>query len=146
MLQSQENGRRNMKLKGRTVNPGKAEAEAIVTSTPFSFLGELEPSTGKVPSPSHELFGKNLAGKIFVCPTGKGSSGGPGVAFVAKLNDNMPAAMIVGEVEPVLAAGILTADIPAVDKLDQDPCEVIETGDYVIVDADNGIVEVIKKS
>ena len=134
-----------MKLKGRTVNPGKAEGEAIVTSTPFSFLGELEPSTGKVPSSSHELFGKKLAGKIFVCPTGKGSSGGPGIAYIAKQRNNMPKAMIVKEVEPVLAAGILTADLPAVDRLDQDPITVIENGDYVIVDADQGIVEVFKR-
>lgn len=135
-----------MILKGRTVNFGKAEGEAIVTSIPFSFLGEIEPSTGKVPSPSHELYGQCLAGKIFVCPTGKGSSGGPGIAYVTKQHGNMPAAMIVGEVEPVLAAAILTADIPAVDKLDQNPLEVIETGDYVKVDADQGTVEVIKKS
>ena len=49
------------------------------------------------------------------------------------------------QVEPVLAAAILTARIPAVDRLDKDPLEVIETGDYVRLDADHGIVEVIKK-
>jgi len=135
-----------MKLKGRTVNPGKAEGEAIVARIPFSFLGELDPSTGKVPAPSHELFGQNLAGKIFVCPTGKGSSAGPGVAYLAKKAGNMPEAMIIREVEPVLAAAIITAEIPAVDKLDQDPLEAIKTGDFVKIDADEGTVEVIKKS
>ena len=135
-----------MKLKGRTVNHGNAEGEAIVARIPFSFLGEIDPSTGKVPSPSHELFGQSLAGKILVCPTGKGSSFNSGVAYLAKKAGNMPKAMIVGEVEPVLAACILTADIPAVDKLDQNPLEVIKTGDYVKVDADRGIVEVIKQS
>ncbi|NVM26646.1 MAG: DUF126 domain-containing protein [Desulfobacterales bacterium] len=134
-----------MKLKGRTVNPGKAEGEAIVARIPFSFLGELEPSTGRIPSPSHELFGQSLADKIFVCPTGKGSSVGPAVAYLAKKAGVLPKAMILREVEPVIAAAILTADIPAVDKLDQDPLEVIETGDYVKVDADQGIVEVLKK-
>ena len=134
-----------MKLKGRTVNHGKAEGEAIVARIPFSFLGELDPSTGKVPSPSHELFGQSLVGKILVCPTGKGSSFNSGVAYLAKQAGNMPKAMVVGEVEPVIAACILTADIPAVDKLDQNPLEVIETGDYVKVDADQGIVEVIKQ-
>jgi len=135
-----------MKLKGRRVNGGKAEGEAIVTHIPFSFLGEIEISTGKVPSPSHDLFGQSLAGKIFVCPTGKGSSVGPGVAYLAKMAGTMPKAMVVKEVEPVLASAILTANIPAVDKLNQDPLEVIETGDYIKMDADKGIVEVIKKS
>ncbi|MEN8243472.1 MAG: DUF126 domain-containing protein [Thermodesulfobacteriota bacterium] len=135
-----------MKLKGRTVNPGKAEGEAIVTRTPFSFLGEIDPATGKVPSPNHELYGQSLVDKIFVCPTGKGSSAGPGVGYVAKLNNNLPKAMIIGEIEPILAAAILTADIPAMDQLEKNPLDVIETGDYVIVDADQGFVEVIKKS
>ena len=134
-----------MELKGRKVFPGKAEGEAIVTRIPFSFLGELDPGTGRVPSPSHDLFGKSLKDKIFVCPTGKGSSVGPGIAYIAKKSGNIPKAMIVGQVEPVLAAAILTARIPAVDRLDKDPLEVIETGDYVRLDADHGIVEVTKK-
>jgi hypothetical protein len=135
-----------MKLIGRTVNRGKAKGEAIVSRIPFSFLGELDPSTGKICSPSHELFGESLKDKIFVCPTGKGSSGGPNVAYIAKKKGNMPRAMIMKEIEPVLAAAILTADIPAIDRLDQDPLECIETGDYLEVDADQGIVEVIKKN
>ena len=134
-----------LKLKGRTVNPGKAEGEAIVSKIPFSFIGELDPSTGKIPSPSHELFGQSIRGKIFVCPTGKGSSGGPGISYQAKKAGNMPKGMIVTEVEPVLAAAILTADIPAVDQLDRDPIEVIETGDHIELDADEGIVKIIKK-
>jgi hypothetical protein len=35
--------------------------------------------------------------------------------------------------------------VPAVTDLDKDPTEVISTGDWVKVDADNGIVEVTKK-
>ena len=135
-----------MKLIGRIVNHGKAEGEAIVSKTPFSFLGELDPATGRIPSPSHVLYGQSIRDKIFVCPTGKGSSVGPGVAYVAKKAGNMPKAMIITEVEPVLAAAILTADIPAVDKLDHDPLEVIQTGDFVRVDADHGVVEVIKQA
>ena len=133
-------------LKGRTVNPGKAEGEAIVTTIPFSFLGELDPVTGKVPSPSHELFGQSLAGKVFVCPTGKGSSAGPNVSYAAMKAGNSPKAMVIKGVEPILAAAILAANIPAVDRFDQDPLKVIKTGDYIKVDADAGIVEVIKKT
>ncbi len=133
-------------LKGRTVNPGKAEGEAIVSRTPLSFLGELDPSTGKIISPSHEHFGQSVKDKILVCPTGKGSSTGPSIAYLAKRAGNMPSAMVITEVEPVLAAAILTADVPAVDRLDQDPLEVIRTGDYVRVDADEGTVEIMRET
>lgn len=136
---------RLIRLKGRTVNPGKGEGQALVCRTPLSFLGELDPSTGRIISPSHEHFGQSVRGKVLVCPTGKGSSTGPSIAYLAKRSGNMPSAMVVTEVEPVLAAAILTADVPAVDRLDQDPLEAIKTGDYVKVDADQGIVEILRK-
>ena len=41
--------------------------------------------------------------------------------------------------------GAVVAHTPAVTDFDQDPLKVIETGDWVKVDADNGIVEVTKK-
>ena len=134
-----------MKLKGRCVNPGKAEGEAIVTRTPFSFLGELDPSTGRVPAPGHELEGQSLVDKILVFPTGKGSSAGPIVAYRAVKAGKAPRAMICVEVEPIIALAAITADVPMVDKLNKDPVEVIETGDYIKMDAGAGTVEVIKK-
>jgi len=36
--------------------------------------------------------------------------------------------------------------VPTVSELDQDPLSVIETGDWVKVDADRGIVEITKKA
>ena len=46
---------------------------------------------------------------------------------------------------PVWAALAIVLKIPLVDRLDKNPCEVIETGDYVKVDGAKGIVEVTKK-
>ena len=134
-----------MKLKGHTINSGKAEGEAIVTKTPFSFLGEFDPTTGKVPSLSHELFGQTLAGKIFVFPTGKGSSGAPLVTWAAMKAGNNPKGMICVQAEPIVAAAAITANIPMMDRFDKDPLEVIKTGDYVKLDANEGIVEIVGK-
>jgi len=36
--------------------------------------------------------------------------------------------------------------VPTVTDFDQDPTAVIETGDHVRVDGDNGIIEVFKKA
>lgn len=132
-----------MILKGHTINPGYAEGEAIVTTIPFSFLGELDPSTGKVPSPSHELFGQTLSGKILVFPTGKGSSGGPTIAWKAMKAGNSPKAIICIEAEPVVAAAAIIAGIPMVDRLNRNPLEVIKTGDYVKINATEGFVEIL---
>jgi len=60
-----------------------------------------------------------------------------------KLNKS-PKAIVCIEAEPVLAAAAMVANMPMVDRLDKNPLEVIKTGDWVKVDGDNGIVEVIR--
>ena len=134
-----------MKLKGHTVNPGEAEGEAIVVTTPFSFLGELDPATGRIASPFHEQFGQSLKDKILVFPTGKGSSMGPIIGWYAMKAGNNPAAMICGEAESIIASVAITANIPMVHKLNKNPLEVIKSGDHVKVDATEGVVEIVDK-
>jgi predicted aconitase with swiveling domain len=133
-----------MILKGKTVKKGKVEGEAIVSRLPFSFLGDLDVNTGKVVPEGHDLQGQSIAGKIFVFSTGKGSTVGPNVAYMAKQLGNTPKGMICIEVEPVMAMVAIMNDIPMVHKLEKNPLEVINTGDYVKMDADEGIVEIIK--
>jgi hypothetical protein len=43
-----------------------------------------------------------------------------------------------------VALGAVVMRVPSVTDLDRDPLNVIETGDWVKVDADRGIVEVRK--
>jgi predicted aconitase with swiveling domain len=54
--------------------------------------------------------------------------------------------MINIKTHPVFAYASIVLDIPTVDGLDKDPLKIIETGDWVKVDAKKGIVEVTKKS
>lgn len=133
-----------MILKGKTVKKGKVEGEAIVSQLPFSFLGDLDVNTGKVVPAGHDLEGQSIAGKIFVFATGKGSTVGPNVAYMAKQLGNMPRGMICVEVEPVMAMVAIMNDIPMVHRLDKNPLEVIQTGDYIKMDASEGTVEVVK--
>ena len=135
-----------MEIKAHPVCQGKAEGEAVVYKGAFSFLGDLDPLTGKVPVPGHELQDKSLAGKVFVFTTGKGSSGGPRFAWEAKRNGNAPVAIICLESEPVLSCGVIAADIPTVDQPEKDPFEFIKTGDHVTVDAIEGRIGIAKKS
>jgi phosphomecalonate degydratase small subunit len=133
-----------MILKGRTIKAGKAEGEAIVAKTAFSFVGYLDLMTGKV-GVGHDLGGQSIAGKILVFPTGMGSTGGAAVGYYAKLLGTAPIGMICIEAEPTIALNAIMNNIPTVDRLDKNPLEVIETGDHVILDATEGKVEVIKK-
>lgn len=134
-----------MILKGHKIAGGKAEGEAVVLPEPFSFLGDLSPDSGICNIKRPGLEGISLVGKIVVCPTGKGSTRGPLTAYRASKNNFAPAGIICVEAEPVLAAGAIAARIPMVDRLNRNPLEVIQTGDWVKMDGDGGIVELIKR-
>jgi len=134
-----------MILNGKTVKKGQVEGEAIVSRIPFSYLGDLNVETGTVAPKGHDLEGQSIAGKIFVFPTGKGSTVGPYVANRAKQLGHTPAGMICVDVEPVMAMVAIMNDIPMMHRLDQNPLEVIKTGDYIKMDATEGVVEVINK-
>jgi len=135
-----------MQIKGHKINEGKAEGEAIVFDGAFSFLGDYDPVTGNCLIRTSELNGKSMIGKVLVCNTGKGSSRGPLNTYRAVKVNTCPKAIVCMEAEPVLAAAAIVANMPMVDRLDRNPVEVIKTGDWVKVDADNGTVEVIKSS
>ena len=133
-------------IKGRRVVGGLGSGEALVSCQPISFLGGVDPKTGNIIEKNHNLFGKNVTGKILVFPGGKGSTVGSYIIYALRKYGTNPAAMINVTTEPIIATGCVIARIPLVDRLDQDPTLVIETGDHVVVDATKGQVEIKKKA
>ncbi len=131
---------------GKTVMPGVAEGEALVTRSAISFTGGMDPDTGIIREPGHELEGKSVAGKILVFPAGKGSTTGSWQYYAAFKRGTAPRGIINRKAEGVVAISAIITGTPMVHGLDQDPLEVIETGDFVRIDADNGVVEVEKRS
>ena len=132
-----------IRLKGHKINEGRAKGEAIVFDGAFSFLGDFDPVTGKCLIKTPELEGRSMIDKVLVCNTGKGSSRGPLNTYRAMKANTCPKAIVCMEAEPVLAAAAIIANMPMVDRLDKNPVAVIKTGDWVKVDADNGVVEVV---
>jgi predicted aconitase with swiveling domain len=130
-----------MILHGRRVMGGYAEGEALVSSEPVSFYGGVNPLTGCITEPGHCCCGENVSGKVFVFPTGKGSTVGSYVIYRMKKLGTAPAAIINVETEAILATGCVISDIPLVDKLDRNPVEVISTGMKVVVRGDEAIIE-----
>jgi len=52
--------------------------------------------------------------------------------------------MIVKDVETVLIVSAVIANVPLVDRLEEDPFKAIHMGDFVKVDADGGKITVVK--
>jgi len=137
---------RKIILKGRKVYPGLAEGEALVTKGALGGMGVFDLKRGVVIELGNELLNKEVTGKILVFKTGRGSSSWSVWYQVLRFTGKSPKAFIVKECNPQTALGSVVLRIPSVTDLDQDPTEVISTGDWVKVDADKGLVEITKKN
>jgi predicted aconitase with swiveling domain len=93
----------------------------------------------------HEKRGESFKGKVLVFPGAKGSSGWSHYFHMARIAGAAPKAMVFNVMTTKVALGAVVTRAPAVTGFDRDPLEVIEDGDWVKVDGDNGIVEVTKK-
>jgi uncharacterized protein len=133
-----------IKLKGRTISRGCAEGEVLISRDPISFLGSVDPKTGVVVEENHALEGKSIQDKVLVFPHGKGSTVGSYVMYQLKKNGTAPAAIINLETEPIVAVGAIISEIPLVDMLERNPYEVLDNGDLVLVNGNEGYIEFIK--
>jgi len=133
-------------LKCHKIVGGYGEGEALISHEPICFY-LTNPKTGIIREKGHELEGKSVANKVLIFPSGKASSVVQ-IDGLFKLASNgvAPKAMIVKDVETVLIVSAVIANVPLVDRLEKDPFHIINTGDFVKVNADEGKVTVIKSS
>lgn len=134
----------NNVIKCRSIIPGHAEGEALVSAEPLCFY-LCDPESGIVLDKNHCLKGKSVAGKILIIKSGKGSS----VVqldglYQLKEKNNLPGAIIIINAEPVIVSSAYVVNLPMVDKLEISPYDAIKDGDHVVIDAgnDEGIVTI----
>lgn len=104
-------------LEGRTIVDGSAEGEVLYSADSLSFLGGVDPETGKVQG-DYDVKGDNVAGKVLVFPTGAGSTVGTYIIYRLAKRGRAPAAIVNARADPVIAAGAVMASIPMVDRID----------------------------
>jgi uncharacterized protein len=136
--------RTKLTLRGRIVVPGVAVGEAMVSPEPISGWGGIDPAKGTIIERRHPLYGACFTGKILVFPSAKGSSGWAGFFQATRLQGTAPLGMVIARVSAKSALGAVVTRVPSLTDLDDDPCLVIATGDYVRIDADSGYLEVYK--
>jgi predicted aconitase with swiveling domain len=107
-----------LRLVGRTIYDGKAEGAALVSSSPMSFYGGVNPDTGVVVEKGHELEGQSVRGRVLVFPHGKGSTVGSYVMYRLARNGAAPCAIVNAKCETIVAVGAIIAEIPCVDMVD----------------------------
>jgi predicted aconitase with swiveling domain len=93
----------------RTLVPGTAEGPALVLDEPLSFWGGLDPATGDITDVRHPQHGASVTGRILVMPSGRGSSSSSSVFAESIRAGTAPAAIVLGEADPILALGAIVA-------------------------------------
>lgn len=132
-------------LHGRKVVGGRAAGEALVTRDTISGWGGVNALKGTVIETRHELRGRSFTDKVLVFPGAKGSSGWSVTFHMTRLAGTAPKALIFNEMTTKVALGAVVMRVPSVTDLDRNPLDVIATGDWVIVNADEGTVEIHKR-
>ena len=123
-----------MILRGRAISSGKVEGRVLKLNGTFSFLGGVNASTGDL-----NTCEGNIAGKVFVFHSGKGSTVGSFVMYDLMVHGKAPIAVVNSSAETIVTTGAVISSIPMVDSLDID---LILDGDDVIVDGDGGTVDI----
>ena len=120
------------------------EGEALVSRHGFSARYDVNRKTGVFSRESHDLYGRSVVGKVLVHPTAKGGVATAWALLDMKAHGTAPLAILFGLANPIMAQGAALADLALMDRLEPDPVETIESGDWVRVDPAAGTVTVRK--
>ena len=133
-----------MIIKGRKIVGGVAEGDALVSHDPVSFYGGVDPETGFIIEREHDVEGESVSGKVFVFPTGKGSTVGSYVIYRMKKLGTAPMAIVNLETEAILATGCVISNIPLIDKIGEKAFKELSSLMKLKIDADKGIIEMVE--
>ncbi|MCP8323946.1 MAG: DUF126 domain-containing protein [Candidatus Methylarchaceae archaeon HK02M2] len=112
--------------------------EALISPSPISFLGGVNPGDGRIIDRSNELYGMSIYKKVLIFPHSIGSSVGAYVIYKLKKNDKAPSAIINRRSDMITVSGCALAKIPLVDMVDG--LSLIKEGDDLIVNGSHGFV------
>ncbi len=132
---------KKIRIKGRAEYPGVVEAEALVSPMPLQGFANVKPDRGYTTERNHPLFKVSYKGKVLVFPSPRGSGGFMMYGF----GPNKPAAFVHTVSSPLNVLCTVNAHVPSMTDFEEDPMQYIETGDRVLVNADEGYIEITKK-
>ena len=132
-------------LHGRGLGGGVCEGEALVTSEAIAGWGGIDSRTGTIIESRHELAGQSMRGQGPGVPRRQGVVWLVGRVPRGQARGRRPKAMVFNVMNTKIALAVVVSHVPCVTALDQDPVEVIRTGDLVRVDGDRGVIEILKR-
>lgn len=129
-------------IHGRGAIGGVAEGVALVSRETIQGWNGVDPR-GVIIEKGHPFEGESIQGAVLILPGAKGSNGWSIHFHSARIAGVGPAALVFPKMDSRTGVTAAVLNIPVVTDLQEDPFELIQTGDRVRVDGDRGIVEVI---
>ncbi|AUW39964.1 MAG: DUF126 domain-containing protein [Enterobacter asburiae] len=87
--------------------------------------------------PHHPRYGESLAGKVLVCPSGKGGTMAALLIYDAFQQGNAPAAIVCNRADPILFESTMAIDIPIFDGLAEDALALFKNGQLVSINVED---------
>ena len=125
-------------FQGKTIIPGEARGEALVSDEPLSFWGGYDWKTGEIIDRRHKLSGAIAKDKILAIPFTRGSSTTTAVLLEAIRAKTAPAAILTTDTDfffalaSVVADELYTSPLPLVSLAENDFAQ-LRTGDEIQV-------------
>lgn len=133
-------------IRGRGAVPGTVEGEALVCPKSITGWGGIDPVTGIIKEYGNSNRGESIKGKILVLPGSKGSNGWSCYFGAARVAGAAPTGWLFTRIDSSAGVACAVMQIPTVvDFPADDPCRLIENGDWVKIDGTTGRVEITKK-
>lgn len=121
-------------------------ARALVSPVPFSARYDLDRVHGRISRSDHPLLGASIAGVVYIAP---GVQGGvaAGWALLAMEKRGVGfAGLVLGDTNPVMVQGAVTAGIPIAAGFDPLVIETIQTGDLVELDPASKTLRIMERT
>ncbi len=130
-------------LNCKVLTAGIGKGELLVTHQSISLWGGVDPASGIIVDPRHELFERSITAKVLAFPFGKGSTGAPMVVLELIKQGTAPAAIVNVETDPLLVAGPIIGrhfydHVMPVVCLDHASFALLKTGSQATVDGNRG--------
>lgn len=132
-----------LQLKGARGLGPVVEGQALVSNQGFNARYDLDRVSGVFSRPDHDHYGVSPAGKIYIFTTPKGGIATSWALLDLQQRGLSPLGLVCRRSNPVVVQGAVLSGIPLMDCFEEDPTQRIQTGEWVRLIPQLGLIEIL---
>ena len=127
-------------VRGRGIVPGTVAGMALVGPTSVPGWNAFDLSSGIVLEKGNVLCGQSIRERVLILNGARGSTAWATQFHQARVAGVGPAALVFPRVDSRVANACIVSQVPTVADLERDIFQIVNSGDWVSVDGDEGVV------